>query len=83
MAYIKNSGGNFAIFRREIAAGECDWRDVIGPAEYPQCKKKMFRTGELSSNEVEEIYSNDWAQDSDQLYSEWPLLAAVSTGRLV
>ena len=65
-AVLKLAGGSLEALRRHIEWAKRDYRDVLGPAEYPLYTKKMFRIGQLSAEERRRIIDADWKQ-----YQEW------------
>jgi len=65
-ACLKLAGGDADRLRAEIQNAKRDWRDVLGPAEYPEYMKHMFRIQNYPEAEQERIIDNDWRQ-----YQEW------------
>jgi hypothetical protein len=51
----------------KLTQRQCDYRDVLGPAEYPGYTKRMFRIGELAQDEQQRIIDADWRQYQDWL----------------
>lgn len=43
-AILKLSGSDLDRLARETAAASCDWRDVLGPAEYPRQMKGPLKS---------------------------------------
>jgi len=66
VAVLKLANGNMERLRYEIEGAKCDFRDVLGPAEYPGYTKKMFRMNKLPSEEQQRIIDADWKQ-----YQDW------------
>ena len=66
LAALKLAAGDIKRLRYEIEGAKCDYRDVLGPAEYPGYTKRMFRIGELAQEEQQRIIDADWRQ-----YQEW------------
>jgi hypothetical protein len=66
LAVLKLSAGSMDALRRHIEWAKCDWRDVLGPAEYPGYSKKMFRIDRLTDEEQRKIIERDWKQ-----YETW------------
>jgi hypothetical protein len=66
LAVLKLSSGSMDALRRHIEWAKSDWRDVLGPAEYPAYTKKMFRIDRLSDEEQRQIIERDWQQ-----YENW------------
>lgn len=67
VAVLKLAAGSMQELRRYIEWAKCDWRDVLGPAEYPGYGKKMFRIEKFSLEEKQKIINADWKQYSDWL----------------
>ena len=59
LACLKNSGGDIAKLKRELAEASGYYREHIGEAEYPNYLKKMFRIDKLTEAEVFAIYEKD------------------------
>ena len=66
LAVLKLAGGNFDHLRGYIEWAKSDFRDVLGPAEYPLYTKKMFRIDKLPAEERQRIIDADWKQ-----YQDW------------
>jgi hypothetical protein len=66
LAALKLAAGSLERLRYEIESAKCDYRDVLGPAEYPGYGERMFRIQELPQGEEQRIIDADWAQ-----YQEW------------
>jgi len=66
LAVLKLSNKNFDDLRRYANWATTDYRDVLGPAEYPGYTKKMFRIDKLPEAERQRIIDADWKQ-----YQEW------------
>src|SRR5687767_10672686 len=66
LAVLKLAGGNVERLRYEIEGAKRDYRDVLGPAEYPGYRK-MFRMDKLPPEERQRIIDADWKQYQDWL----------------
>jgi hypothetical protein len=66
LAVLKLAAKSLEGLRRHIEAAKCDFRDVLGPAEYPGYEKKMFRIDKLPEAERQRIIDADWKQ-----YQDW------------
>jgi hypothetical protein len=67
LAALKLAAGDIKRLRYEIESAKRDYRDVLGPAEYPGYFKRMFRVGELAQDEQQRIIDADWRQYQDWL----------------
>lgn len=67
LAALKLAAGDIKRLRYEIEAAKRDYRDVLGPAEYPGYTKRMFRIGELAQDEQQRIIDADWRHYQDWL----------------
>ena len=67
LAVLKLAAGNIERLRYEIEGAKCDYRDVLGPAEYPGYCKRVRRSGDLPPNEEQRIIDSDWSQYQDWL----------------
>jgi hypothetical protein len=65
LAALKLSKGSLAELRRQVSWAKMDFRDVVGPAEYPKAMR-ISSLLELDEIERKRIYDFDWQQ-----YSEW------------
>ena len=65
-AILKLSDGSVEQVKKFTEWAKTDWRDVLGPAEYPEYSRRMFRIDQLAAEEVETITASDWQQ-----YQEW------------
>jgi hypothetical protein len=65
-ACLKLAAGNLDRLQNQIEIAKQDWRDVLGPAEYPGYTKHMFRIKNYPEAEQERIINDDWRQ-----YQEW------------
>jgi hypothetical protein len=65
LAALKLAHGSLAELRRQVSWAKMDYRDVIGPAEYPRAMKvsSLLRLDEAESRR---IFEADWKQ-----YDEW------------
>ena len=66
LAVLKLTNKSFDDLRRYTEWAKSDYRDVLGPAEYPGYTKKMFRIDKLPEQERQRIIDADWKQ-----YREW------------
>ena len=66
LAVLKLANKSFDDLRRYTEWAKADYRDVLGPAEYPGYTKKMFRIDKLPEQERQRIIDADWKQ-----YQEW------------
>lgn len=66
LAALKLAGESVERLRAQIEGAKCDYRDVIGAAEYPGYMKRWTRIQRLSPEERERIIEADWRQ-----YQEW------------
>jgi hypothetical protein len=66
LAVLKLAGGTLQGLRSRLQLAKADYRDVIGPAEYPAYVKRLFRMPELPVDEQQQIIENDWKQ-----YEAW------------
>src|SRR5687767_3459069 len=55
LAVLKLAAGSLDALRRYIEWAKSDYRDVLGPAEYPGYTKKMFRIDKLPPAERQRI----------------------------
>jgi hypothetical protein len=67
LAALKLAAGDIKRLRYEIEGAKRDYRDVLGPAEYPGYTKRMFRIAELAQDEQQRIIDADWRQYQDWL----------------
>jgi hypothetical protein len=67
LAALKLANGDPDALRRHINTAVRDFRDVLGPAEYPEYSRKIaFRSREFPAVEKERIIDSDWDQ-----YQRW------------
>jgi hypothetical protein len=66
LAVLKLAAGDLGRLRYELEGAKRDYRDVLGPAEYPGYTRRMFRIDKLPQEEQERIIDADWKQ-----YEEW------------
>ena len=62
LAILKLSKGSLTDLRYWTEQAKCDYRDVLGPAEYPEYGRRRWSTDE----EHNEIVRSDWKQ-----YERW------------
>lgn len=68
LAALKLANGHLEALRTHINTAVQDFRDVLGPAEYPEYSKKVaFRVPKLPSAEQQRIIDSDWKQYEDWL----------------
>jgi hypothetical protein len=67
LAALKLAAGSLARLSSAIEAATMDYRDVLGPAEYPACTKRAFRIDALPAEERARIIDDDWMQYQDGL----------------
>ena len=65
LAALKLAKGSLAELRLQVSWAKLDFRDVIGPAEYPKAMRipSLLKLDDL---ECQRIYAADWKQ-----YEEW------------
>ena len=66
LAVLKLAAGDMQRLRYELEGAKRDYRDVLGPAEYPGYTRRMFRIDKLPEAEQQRIIDADWKQ-----YEEW------------
>ena len=66
LAILKLANRDLEKLRSWVAQAKMDYRDVLGPAEYPLYGKKWGRMDHLSEEEQRSIIESDWAQ-----YERW------------
>jgi hypothetical protein len=66
LAVLKLAAKSLDGLRSYIEWAKSDFRDVLGPAEYPGYTKKMFRIDKLPEEERQRIIDADWKQ-----YQAW------------
>ena len=67
LAVLKLAGGDLAKMKQYVEWARCDWREVLGPAEYPKYTKKWTRIDRISPEERQRIIDADWKQYTDWL----------------
>jgi hypothetical protein len=68
LAALKLANGDLEALRRHINTAVQDFRDVLGPAEYPEYSAKIWgRSREFPVAEKERIIGRDWKQYEDWL----------------
>ncbi len=67
LATLKLANGDLAALRKHINTAVQDFRDVVGPAEYPGYSKLAFRVRKLPIEEQQRIIDSDWKQYEDWL----------------
>jgi len=65
-AILKLAAGSLEQLRVQVEAAKADYREVLGPAEYPGYGKHWFRMDRLSGDERGRIIDADWKQ-----YQDW------------
>jgi hypothetical protein len=66
LAVLKLANRKLQELRYWMEQAKCDYRDVLGPAEYPLYGKKWGRMDKMSEEEQQKIIQSDWAQ-----YEKW------------
>jgi len=66
LAVLKLANRDLQQVRDWIGQAKMDYRDVLGPAEYPLYGKKWGRMDRLTEEEQKKIIDADWAQ-----YEKW------------
>ena len=66
LAVLKLARGTLKGLRLQIDEAKCDYRDVLGPAEYPTYTKRWHQMGKLPAEEKQHIIESDWNQ-----YETW------------
>src|SRR5262245_4050759 len=66
LAALKLSQGSLAELQRQISWAKMDFRDTIGPAEYPEAMR-ILSLLQLEESERKRIYDSDWRQYRDWL----------------
>ncbi len=68
LAVLKLANGDLNALRKHIDIAAQDFRDVLGPAEYPEYSAKVaFRSRDVPATEKERIIDRDWKQYQDWL----------------
>jgi len=68
VAALKLANGDVEALRKHISTAVQDFRDVLGPAEYPEYLKRVsVRTRKLPVAEEQRIIERDWTQYEDWL----------------
>lgn len=60
IAALKLANGDLARLRVAIDTAKADYRDVLGPAEYPGYLKEVTPSAEISADERRRIRDADW-----------------------
>jgi len=66
LAALKLAAGSVERLRSQVEEAKRDYRDVVGPAEYPGYMRRWFRIQGLPPEEQQQIIGADWCQ-----YQEW------------
>src|SRR5262245_14636562 len=66
LAVLKLANKDLAQLRSWLERAKTDYREVLGPAEYPLYGKKWGRMDRMSEEEQQKIIDADWAQ-----YERW------------
>jgi hypothetical protein len=66
LAALKLANGSVQKLRGWIREAKLDFRDVLGPAEYPAYNKRGHLLRDLPADEETRIVDSDWRQ-----YEEW------------
>ena len=67
LAVLKLAAGDITRLRYELEGAKRDYRDVLGPAEYPGYTRHMFRIEKLTPDDQQRIIDADWKQYQDWL----------------
>jgi len=67
LAALKLANGDVEALRNYVNKAIQDFRDVLGPAEYPEYSKKGALRGQLPAAEAQGIIDSDWKQYEDWL----------------
>lgn len=67
LAVLKLAAGDMERLRYQVEGAKMDYRDVLGPAEYPGYGKRWFHIEKLSPEERQRIIEADWKQYQDWL----------------
>ena len=67
LAALKLAAGSIERLRYEIEGAKADYRDVLGPAEYPSYGKRVGGRKKLPPEEEQRIMDSDWKQYQDWL----------------
>ena len=66
LAVLKLASRDLKKVRDGIEQAKSDFRDVLGPAEYPLYTKKLFRIDKMPDEAHNQIVQSDWEQ-----YERW------------
>jgi hypothetical protein len=66
LAVLKLANRDLQQLRNWLEQAKHDYRDVLGPAEYPLYGRKWFHMDRISEEDQEKIIQSDWAQ-----YERW------------
>lgn len=66
LAVLKLAAGSLERLRYQIEQAKCEYRDVLGAAEYPRYTKVWFRIDKLPPDERLRVIEADWRQ-----YQDW------------
>ena len=66
LAVLKLASRDLVKVRYWIEQAKCDYRDVLGPAEYPLYTKKWFRIDKMPDEEHNRIVQSD-----EEQYERW------------
>src|SRR5688572_9487840 len=67
LAVLKLAAGSMERLRYEVEGAKRDYRDVLGPAEYPGYGKRVGGREKLPPEEEQRIIDADWKQYQDWL----------------
>jgi hypothetical protein len=67
LAALKLANGHLEALGTYVNTAIQDFRDVLGPAEYPEYTKKGAFRGQLPDAEAQRIIDSDWKQYEDWL----------------
>ena len=66
LAALKLAAGNVERLRDQIAEANCDYRDVLAWAEYPNYMDQIPTSGSVPADKMKRVVETDWRQ-----YQEW------------
>ncbi len=67
LGILKLAGGDPKRVKEHLEAANCDWRDVLAGAEYPEYYQKLFGIHKMPKKDIEAIIARDWKQYQDWL----------------
>ncbi|HSS96522.1 MAG TPA: hypothetical protein VLK33_05825 [Terriglobales bacterium] len=70
LATLKLAHGDLAALKRAIETAKQDFRDVLGPAEYPESMQAWAQLNRMSRKERERVVKSDWEQYETWLHGD-------------